>query len=110
MDEAHTTRLNIKIPQDAKSAHFLEIREDYKMDKLARIYINKIVERHGVHVSIRSDHDSCFMSRFWKTLQKAKGTRFDMSTTYPQTDSQSKRTIETLEDMIRTYVIEFGAS
>ena len=52
-----------------KSAHFLPIREDYKMEKLSRIYINEIVTRHGVPISIISDRDSCFTSRFWQTLQ-----------------------------------------
>ncbi|GJT67704.1 putative reverse transcriptase domain-containing protein [Tanacetum coccineum] len=62
-----------------KSAHFLPIRKDYKMEKLARIYINKFVTRYGVPMSIISDHDSRFTSRFWHTLQKALGTRLDMS-------------------------------
>ncbi|GKE13626.1 putative reverse transcriptase domain-containing protein, partial [Tanacetum coccineum] len=65
-----------------KYAHFLPIREDYKMEKLARIYINEIMARHGVPVSIISDRDSRFTSRFWQTLQKALGIRLDMSTTY----------------------------
>nr|GEY94915.1 hypothetical protein [Tanacetum cinerariifolium] len=70
-----------------KSAHFLPIREDFKMDKLARIYINEIVSRHGVPVSIILDHDCRFSSHFWRALQKALGTRLDMSTTYhPETD------------------------
>ncbi|GKC20857.1 putative reverse transcriptase domain-containing protein [Tanacetum coccineum] len=73
----------------AKSAHFLPIREDYKMEKLARIYINEIVARHGVPVSIISDHDGQFMSHLWQALQEALGTRLDMSTAYhPQTDGQ----------------------
>ncbi|GJT20775.1 putative reverse transcriptase domain-containing protein [Tanacetum coccineum] len=72
-----------------KSAHFLPIREDYKMEKLARIYINEIIARHGVPVSIISDRDSRFASHLWQALQKALGTRLDMSTTYhPQTDGQ----------------------
>ncbi|GJZ20783.1 putative reverse transcriptase domain-containing protein [Tanacetum coccineum] len=54
-----------------KSAHFLPIREDYKMEKLARIYINEIVARHGVLVSIISDHDGRFASHLWQALQKA---------------------------------------
>ncbi|GKD19459.1 putative reverse transcriptase domain-containing protein, partial [Tanacetum coccineum] len=56
-----------------KSAHFLPIREDYKMEKLARIYINEVVARHDVPVSIISDRDSRFTSRFWQTLQKELG-------------------------------------
>ncbi|GJT38353.1 putative reverse transcriptase domain-containing protein [Tanacetum coccineum] len=86
-----------------KSAHFLPMREDYKMDRLARLYLNEIVVRHGVPILIISDHDSRFTSRFWQSMQEALGTRLDMSMAYhPQTDGQSKRTIQTLEDMLRT--------
>ncbi|GJS07560.1 putative reverse transcriptase domain-containing protein [Tanacetum coccineum] len=94
-----------------KSAHFLPIREDYKMEKLAKMYINEIVARHGVPVSIISDRDGRFASYLWKALQEALGTRLDMSTTYhPETDGQSERTIQTLEDMLRAYVMDFGGS
>ncbi|GKA57103.1 putative reverse transcriptase domain-containing protein [Tanacetum coccineum] len=61
-----------------KSAYFLAIREDYKMEKLARLYIDEIVAGHGVPVSIILDRDGRFTSRFWQTLQKALGTRLDM--------------------------------
>ncbi|GJS48624.1 putative reverse transcriptase domain-containing protein [Tanacetum coccineum] len=72
-----------------KSAHFLPMREDYKMDKLARLYINEIVARHGVPISIISDRDSRFTSRFWHSIQEALGTRLDMSTAYHlQTNGQ----------------------
>ncbi|GJS77829.1 reverse transcriptase domain-containing protein [Tanacetum coccineum] len=94
-----------------KSAHFLAIREDYSTEKLAKIYIDEIVARHGVPVSIISDRDGRFTSRCWQTVQKALGTRLDMSTAYhPQTDGQSERTIQTLEDMLRACVIDFGGS
>nr|GEW81043.1 putative reverse transcriptase domain-containing protein [Tanacetum cinerariifolium] len=65
-----------------KSAHFLPIPKDYKMEKLIKIYINEIVARHDVPVLIISDCDGRFTSHFWQTLQKALGTRLDMSTTY----------------------------
>ncbi|GKA28616.1 putative reverse transcriptase domain-containing protein [Tanacetum coccineum] len=91
-----------------KLAHFLAIREDYSTEILARLYIDEIVARHGVPVSIISDRDGRFTSRFWQTLQKALGTRLDISTAYhPQMDGQSERTIQTLEDMLRTCVIDF---
>ncbi|GJY85734.1 putative reverse transcriptase domain-containing protein [Tanacetum coccineum] len=94
-----------------KSAHFLPMREDYKMDRLARLYLNEIVARHGVPISIISDHDSRFTSRFWQSMQEALGTRLDMSTAYhPQTDGQSERTIQTLEDMLRACVLDFEGS
>ncbi|GKE85092.1 putative reverse transcriptase domain-containing protein, partial [Tanacetum coccineum] len=65
----------------------------------------------GVSISIISDHDSRFTSRFWQSMQEALGTRLDMSTAYhPQTDGQSERTIQTLEDMLRACVLDFGGS
>ncbi|GKE13952.1 putative reverse transcriptase domain-containing protein, partial [Tanacetum coccineum] len=87
------------------------IRKDYKLEKLARIYINEIVARHGVPLSIISDRDGRFASHLWQALQKVLGTRLDMSTAYhPQTDGQSERTILTLEDMLRACVIDFGGT
>nr|GEY03943.1 hypothetical protein [Tanacetum cinerariifolium] len=94
-----------------KSAHFLPIREDYKINKLARIYINKITVRHGVLVSIISDRDGQFVSHLWQALQKALGSKLNMSTTYHhKTDDQSERTIQTLKDMLRACVMDFGGS
>ncbi|GKE27876.1 putative reverse transcriptase domain-containing protein, partial [Tanacetum coccineum] len=61
-----------------KSAHFLPMREDYKIERLARLYLNEIVARHGVPISIISDCDSRFTSRFWQSMQEALGTRLDM--------------------------------
>ncbi|GKC49561.1 putative reverse transcriptase domain-containing protein [Tanacetum coccineum] len=79
------------------------------MENLTRLYIKEIVSRHGVPISIISDRDSHFTSKFWKSLQHALGTQLDMSTEYhPETDGQSERTIQTLEDMLRAYVIDFG--
>ncbi|KAI3773775.1 hypothetical protein L1987_48307 [Smallanthus sonchifolius] len=92
-----------------KSVHFLPIKETDKMERLTRIYLKEVVSRHGVPISIISYRDSRFTSRFWQSLQKALGTRLDMSTAYhPQTDGQSERTIQTLEDMLRACVIDFG--
>ncbi|GKE48606.1 putative reverse transcriptase domain-containing protein, partial [Tanacetum coccineum] len=94
-----------------KSAHFLPIREDYKLDKLSELYINEIVSRHGVPISIISDKNSQFASRFWRLLQKALGTQLNMINAYqPQTDGQSERTIQIMEDMLRACVIDLGGS
>ncbi|GJR64210.1 putative reverse transcriptase domain-containing protein [Tanacetum coccineum] len=80
------------------------------MEKLTRLYLKEIVCRHGVPVSIISDRDPRFASRFWRSLQKSLGTNLDMSTAYhPETDGQSERTIQTLEDMLRACVIDFGS-
>ncbi|GJS32168.1 putative reverse transcriptase domain-containing protein [Tanacetum coccineum] len=71
--------------------------------------MKEIVARHGIPVSIISDRDSHFTSRVWQSLHKALGTQLDLSTAYhPQTDGQSERTIQTLEDMLRACVIDFG--
>ncbi|GKA45932.1 putative reverse transcriptase domain-containing protein [Tanacetum coccineum] len=92
-----------------KSAHFLPIRENDPIEKLMKLYMKEVVTRHGVPVSIISDRDSRFTSLFWQALYKALGTRLDMSTAYhPETDDQSKRTIQTLEDMLRACVLDFG--
>ncbi|GJV31594.1 putative reverse transcriptase domain-containing protein [Tanacetum coccineum] len=92
-----------------KSAHFLPMKETDSMEKLTRQYLKEVVSRHGVPVSIISDRDSRFTSHFWKSLNEALGTQLDMSTAYhPQTDGQSERTIQTLEDMLRACVIDFG--
>nr|GEX07294.1 hypothetical protein [Tanacetum cinerariifolium] len=94
-----------------KSAYLLPMREDFKMDRLARLYLNEIVARDGVPVSIISDRDSHFTLRFWQSMQEALGNRSDMSMTYhPQTDGQSERTIQTLEDMLRACVLDFRGS
>ncbi|GKF13764.1 putative reverse transcriptase domain-containing protein, partial [Tanacetum coccineum] len=92
-----------------KSAHFIPTRATDSMETLTRLYIKEIVLRHRVPISIISDHDSHFTSRFWQSLQNALGTQLDMSTAYhPKTDGQSERTIQTLEDMLRACVIDFG--
>ncbi|GKC50346.1 putative reverse transcriptase domain-containing protein [Tanacetum coccineum] len=99
MDEAHASRLPrsssgydtnwVIVDRLTKSAHFLAIQEGYKTEMLATLYIDEIVEGHGVLVSIISDSDERFTLR---------------------TDGQSKRTIQTLEDMLRACVIDFGGS
>ncbi|GJX87854.1 putative reverse transcriptase domain-containing protein [Tanacetum coccineum] len=85
------------------------MRETDPMDKLARMYLKEVVTRHGIPLLIICDRDPRFASNFWRSLQNALGTSLDMSTTYhPQTDRQSERTIQTLEDMLRSCAIDFG--
>ncbi|GJX16968.1 putative reverse transcriptase domain-containing protein [Tanacetum coccineum] len=91
-----------------KSAIFTLMRETGLMDRLARMYLKEVVTRHGIPLSIICDRDPRFASNFWRSLQNALGTSLDMSTAYhPQTDRQSKRTIQTLEDMLRACGIDF---
>nr|GEZ57006.1 putative reverse transcriptase domain-containing protein [Tanacetum cinerariifolium] len=90
------------------SAYFLPIREDDMLENLTRQYLKEVVSKHGVPVSIISDCDGKCTLHFWKSLNKALGTRLDISTSYhPETDGQSERTIQTLEDMLRACVLDF---
>nr|GEW21242.1 hypothetical protein [Tanacetum cinerariifolium] len=99
------------VDQLTKSAYFLPMKKTDSMEKLTQLYLKEIVYINGVSILIISYQDSHFTSRFWKLLQKAFETNLDMSTAYhPQTDSQSKRTVQTLEDMLRACVIDFGSS
>ena len=77
-----------------KSAHFLAVWMTFTLERFYRLYIREIVRVHGVPVSIVSDRDPTFTVHFWKSFQKAMGTRLTMSTTFhPQKDGQSERTI-----------------
>ncbi|XXG47566.1 hypothetical protein AAC387_Pa02g2193 [Persea americana] len=93
-----------------KSAYFIPMKTGNKMHMvpLAELFVNEIVNRHGQPVSITSNRDSRFVSRFWKTLHESMGTRLQFSTMYhPQTDGQSERTLQTLEDMFCACVLDF---
>ncbi|KAD3640122.1 hypothetical protein E3N88_29345 [Mikania micrantha] len=83
----------------------------YPVRKLARIYVDETVTLHGIPLSIISDRDARFTARFWESLHEVFGTRLDLRTAYhPQTDGQMERTIQTLEDMLRACVIDFGGN
>ena len=71
-----------------KSTHFLPIRINYSMERLAQVYIQEIVKLHEVPESIVSDRDLKFQSRFWRSLSEAMGTKLQLSTAHPQTDGQ----------------------
>ncbi|GKC30400.1 putative reverse transcriptase domain-containing protein [Tanacetum coccineum] len=92
-----------------KSEHFIPTRETYSMETLTMLYIKEIVSWHGVPISIILDRNSHFTSRFWQSLQSTLGTQLDVSMAYhPETNGKSERTIQTLEDMLRACVIDFG--
>ena len=94
-----------------KSVHFLLVRTNYSLDKLAELYISEIVRLHGIPISIISNRDPRFTSRFWGKLQEALGTRLNFSIAFhPQTDRQSERVIQVLEDMLRSCVIDYEGS
>ena len=94
-----------------KATHFLPIRQNNTLDKLAKLYIKETVRLHGIPMSIVSDRDPRFTSRFWQSLQRVLGSKLNFSTAFhPQTDGQSERTIQTLEDMLRACMMEFKGS
>ena len=94
-----------------KSAHFILVRMDYSMDRLAELYVDEIVRLHGVSLSIVSNRDSRFTLRFWKELQSALGIRLNFSTTFHlQIDGQYERLIQVLEDVLQGWVMEFSGS
>jgi len=78
---------------------------------MAKLYVDEVVRLHGVPMSIVSDRDPRFTSRLWPSVQQALGTKLNLSTTFhPQTDGQSERTIQILEDLLRACILEFGGN
>lgn len=99
------------VDQLTKSAHFLAVRERDSIGTLSQLYVDEIIPLHGVPLSIVLDRDAQFTSQFGGGLQEALGTRLNLSTTFhPETDGQSERTIQTLEDLLRAYVLDFRGS
>ena len=94
-----------------KSALFLPMKMTDSVDKLAKLYVNEVIRLHGVPISIILDRNPRSTSRLWPSLQQAMGTKLNLSTTFhPHKDDQSERTIQTLEDLLRSYVLEFGGN
>jgi hypothetical protein len=88
-----------------KSAHFVPVNTNYKIQKYAKIYITRVMYLHGVLKTIISDRGSQFVTRFWEPLHASLGTHLIHSSTYnPQTDDQI------LEVMLRAYVMEHQGS
>ncbi|KAB2089930.1 hypothetical protein ES319_A03G093200v1 [Gossypium barbadense] len=91
------------------SAHFIPVRMDFSLNRLVELYVFEIIRLHGVRISIISNRDPRFTSRFWSKLQEALGSPLQFSTTFhPQTDGKSEHVIKILEDMLRCCVLEFG--
>jgi transposase InsO family protein len=89
-----------------KTAHFLPVHTTYNAKKYAEIYLDQIVHLHGIPKTIISDHGAQFIARYWEQLQHALGTKLIRSSAYhPQTDGQTERVNQILEDMLRAYVL-----
>jgi hypothetical protein len=91
-----------------KLVHFIPISEKDPLEKLSKIYVEEIVRLHGVPTSIVSDRDPRFTLKFWEQMQKQFGTTLRFNTTaHPQTDGESERVIQILEDMLRACALDF---
>ena len=94
-----------------KSAHFIPLRVGDSLEKMAHIFIKEIVRLHGIPKTITLDWDSRFVNRFWKSSHTTLGTQLQFSTAFhPQTDGQSERIIQILEDMLRACILDFKGS
>jgi hypothetical protein len=94
-----------------KVAHFVPVKTTYSGAKLAELYMARIVCLHGVPKKIVSDRGSQFTSRYWKKLHECLDTRLNFSSAYhPQTDGQTERTNQALEDMLRACALKHGHS
>ena len=92
-----------------KVAHFLPIWTTYRANQLAQLYVSRIISLHGVSKTITSDRGSLFTSAFWSRLHQALGTALKYNTAYhPQTDGQTKRVNQILEDMLRACTLAQG--
>ena len=89
----------------------MAVKTTYSTEDYAKLYINEIVRLHGVPLSIISYRGPQFTSHLWKSFQKGLGTQVNLSTKFhPQTNGQAEHTIQTLEDMLRSWVIDFKGS
>nr|AAM08795.1 Putative retroelement [Oryza sativa Japonica Group]AAP52970.1 retrotransposon protein, putative, Ty3-gypsy subclass [Oryza sativa Japonica Group] len=94
-----------------KVAHFIPVHTTYTGKRLAELYLARIMCLHGVPKKIVSDRGSQFTSKFWQKLQEEMGTRLNFSTAYhPQTDGQTERVNQILEDMLRACALDFGGA
>ena len=91
-----------------KFAHFIPVKSTYSADNYPRIFIDEIVCRRGIPLSIISDRGARFISRFWRSFQEGLGTKIKLSTAFhPQTDGQMECTIQALANMLRACIIDF---
>jgi hypothetical protein len=94
-----------------KVAHVIPIKMTYSRAKLVELYMPRIVCLHGVPKKIISDRGSQFTSKFWENLHESMDTKLNFCLAYhPQTDGQTTRTNQILEDMLRAYTLKYGKS
>jgi hypothetical protein len=98
--------ITVVVDKLSKSAHFIPIKSTFKAINIAQVFMKEIFRLHGMPKEIVSNRDTKFTSNFWKSLMVGLDTKLLFSTTYhPQTDGQTKRVNQILEDMLRMHVI-----
>jgi hypothetical protein len=94
------------VDQLTKTAHFIPVHNTYLVERYAEIYVDLIVSLHGIPKSILSDRGTQFVARFWAQVHKSLGTKLIHCSSYhPQTDGQTERVNQLVEDMLRGCVI-----
>ena len=89
----------------SKAAHFIPVKTTYKAANIANIFLNQVFQLHGIPKVIISNRDHKFIGNFWKYLFKGLNTTLNFSTSFhPQTDGQTERVNQVLEDLLRMYV------
>jgi transposase InsO family protein len=105
----HHDSIWVIVDRLTKTAHFLPVHTTHKAEKYAEIYIDQIVRLHGISRTIVSDRGALFVAHFWEQLQKSLRTTVIRSSTYhPQTDGQTERVNQILEDMLIACVLHYG--
>jgi transposase InsO family protein len=99
------------VDQLTKTAHFIAVHTTYSVQDYAELYIDQIVCLHGVLQTIVSDRGTQFVARFWEQLHESLGTKLIRSSSYhPQTDGQTERVNQIVEDMLRASIMHFDKS
>jgi hypothetical protein len=94
-----------------KSSHFIPVNTKYRVKKYVEIYIAHVLCLHDILKTIIFYRGSRFVARFWEQLHVSLGTHLIHSLAYhPQTDGQTKKVNQILEDMLRAYVMEYPGS
>jgi hypothetical protein len=105
----HHDSIWVIVDRLTKTAHFLPVHTTHRTEKYAEIYIDQIIRLHGIPRTIVSDRGAPFVARFWEQLQESLGTHVIRSSAYhPQTDGQTERVNQILEDMLRACVLHYG--
>jgi hypothetical protein len=105
----HHDSIWVVVDRLTKTAHFLPVHTTHRAEKYAEIYIHQIVRLHGIPKTIVSDRGAPFVARFLEQLQESHGTHVIRSSAYhPQTDGQTERVNQILEDMLRACVLHYG--